>query len=113
MGNFVTEFNDTLNAHLMNAYMFFNADGQNTINYGNKIIAALIAIVSALGGGFLVVVAIKGIVMALKGDNKDWGKAGIELGIGIIGGVLLAVATATTWTAFFKNTGSDFNVVGS
>lgn len=99
-----------------NQYMkgleFLGADGTQTIGYGNRIINACIAVVSALGGGWLLVVAVKGLVVALKGDNKDWGKAGLAVITGIAGGVLIALATTTAWRTFFNNTGSDFNVIG-
>ncbi len=94
----------------MKGMEFLGADGANTIGYGNSILNACIAVVSALGGGWLVVVAIKGLVVALKGDNKDWGKAGLAIVTGIAGGLLIAVA-ASSWRAFFRNTGSDFNVI--
>lgn len=95
----------------MKGMEFLGADGANTINFGNRILNACIAVVSALGGGWLVVVAIKGLVVALKGDNKDWGKAGLAIVTGIVGGLLIAVAVASSWRAFFQRTGSDFNII--
>lgn len=90
---------------------FLGAGGENTKAKGQQVVSAIIVVVAGIGGLFLVAVAIKGIVMALKGDNKEWGRAGIELAVGIIGGVLLIAATATAWKSFFTNTGQDFNVV--
>ena len=97
---------------MANAMNFMGAGGENTKAKGQAIVNYIIVVVAGIGGLFLIAVAIKGVVMALKGDNKDWGKAGIELAVGIIGGVFVAVAGAVAWHSFFQGMGSDFNVVG-
>lgn len=87
------------------------AGGQNTRSKGQTVVDSIIVVVAGIGGLWLIAVAIKGIVAALTGDNKDWKKAGIELGVGIVGGVFVAIAGATAWHSFFQNMGQDFNVV--
>lgn len=99
-------------SQMLNAMNFMGAGGENTKNKGQAIVNSIIVVVAGIGGLFLIAVAIKGVVIALKGDNKNWGKAGIELAVGIIGGVFVAVAGAVAWHTFFQNMGQDFNVVG-
>ena len=97
---------------MLNAMNFMGAGGENTKSKGQAIVNSIIVVVAGVGGLFLIAVAIKGIVIALKGDNKNWNQAGIELVVGIVGGVFVAVAGAVAWHTFFQNMGQDFNVVG-
>lgn len=97
--------------HMMQAMTFLGANGENTKNKGQAIVNSIIVVIAGVCGLALIAVAIKGIFVALKGDNKDWNKAFIEAGVGIVGGVFLGIAGATAWHTFFQNMGDDFNVV--
>lgn len=97
---------------MLNAMSFMGAGGQNTKSKGQTIVNSIIVVIAGVGGLYLIAVAIRDIVIALHGDNKNWGKAGIGLVVGIIGGVFVAVAGAVAWHTFFQNMGQDFNVVG-
>lgn len=107
----LSEVQGQVMSSLLRASSIVGADGANTINKGRSIMYAVIAVISAIGGLFLVAVAIKGMVVALHGDTKDWSKFLIELAVGIFGGVLIAVAVGVTWSKFFSGMGQDFNVV--
>lgn len=97
---------------LLKATNIVGADGGNTISKGKQIMFAVIAVISAIGGLVLIAVAIKDVVVALKGDTKDVHGALVGLGVGIVGGLCWAIAAGATWAAFFQNMGTDFNVVG-
>lgn len=107
----LSTFQSVMATHMMQAMTFLGANGANTKQKGQAIVNSIIVVFAGVGGLYLIAVAIKGIVVALKGDNKDWNKAGIELAVGIVGGVFVAIATATAWHTFFQNMGDDFNVV--
>ena len=97
---------------MLTAMNFMGAGGENTKGKGQAIVNSIIVVVAGVGGLYLIAVAIKDVVLALRGDNKAWGKAGIGLVVGIIGGVFVAVAGAVAWHTFFQGMGQDFNVIG-
>lgn len=85
------------------------AGGGNTINFGKHELSIALNIVAILGGNFLLIPSIIHIVNALKGDNKDWTKAGINFITGVIG-LLIAGWGASGITGLFTKTSSDFDV---
>lgn len=60
-----------------------------------------------VGGGFwLMIWGVMDIAGGIGGKTKEWGKAGMGLGIGVVGG-FLAVIGAATIINWFKKGGSE------
>lgn len=95
---------------MIQASQYFGADGQWTTSKGVKIVAAIGAVIVGVGGAWLIVRGILDVINALKGNDKDMRLALQGVGVGIVGGVIIAAAFAG-FNAFFKQAGQDFNVI--
>lgn len=84
--------------------------GTQTRNYGMAIVDGVLTVALGVGGGILVVVAVKDIVKSLMGDTKDWGGVVKGVVVGIIGGAFIAAAVGTL-LGVFRNLGSDFGII--
>lgn len=85
------------------------AGGGNTIGFGKQELSIGLNIVAVLGGFFLLIPSVLHIVQALKGDNKDWAKVGINALVGAIG-LVFAVVGGSGIVNILTKGASDFNV---
>ena len=89
--------------------LIFAADGANTSAWVRRVGQALLAIILVGGGLVLIGGGIIHLVKALRGENKDWGGAGLAIFTAIIGGLLLVAGVAFVLN-LFQNLGQDFNI---
>lgn len=55
----------------------------------------ILSIVVLIGGFAIIVFGIGDLIRGLKGDNKDWVKVGIGIGIIAVGGLLVVITGAS------------------
>ena len=83
--------------------------GDGVKRYGINIVTGIGNVIAGVGGTWLIVMGMKDIVSALKGDSKDWKKVLIAIVVITIGGVLIWMSVSN-FIALGKNIGSDFNI---